>query len=260
MSTCAIFCFRRSLSEPGQWLASSSFVPHHHVHTRAGITEARNPCLTWAEASPASSTSLHLHRCLFFVQLPVPGLLESPSASKTLTGFILSLKCSYATPTPASSITSSGWFPSPSDPGVDSVGTQSRSTPALPLPSLGDLHFPRLTPRTLLQRITIKLLELLCPLRASMPGVDIIIGACESPAPLLGNTNPSHNWLLSSWRDWTQPYSPRLRWPGGIGHSHIPRNFDGPGGGSLTLSALLPSSFLISSETSPLTNHSLHNQ
>lgn len=85
---------------------------------------------------------------------------------------------------------------------------------ALPLPSLGDLHFPRPTPRTLLQRITIKLLELLCPLRASMPGVDIIIGAQKAQPLSSATQTPATTDSLSSWRDWTQPYSPRLRWPG----------------------------------------------
>ena len=188
MSTCAVFCFHWSLSEPSQWLVSSDSAPHHHAHTRAGITEARTLCLTWAEASHALSTTLHLHRCLFFIQLPVPGLLKSPSASRTLTGLISASNA--LTLPPASSIALSGWFPSPSEPGVDAVDIQNRSIPALSLPSLGALHLPRLTPRTLLQRMTIKPLELLCPLRASMPGADITIGACESPAPLLRQHKP----------------------------------------------------------------------
>ena len=79
------------------------------------------------------------------------------------------------------------------------------------LPSLGELFFPRLTPGTLLQRITIELLEHFVPQEPVCLGTDIPMDLCESPAPLLGQHKLQPQLTLRSpWRDRAQPSSGRL--------------------------------------------------
>lgn len=79
------------------------------------------------------------------------------------------------------------------------------------LPSLDELFYPWLTPGTLLQRITIELLEHFVPQEPVCLGIDIPMDLCESPAPLLGQHKLQPQLTLQSpWQDRAQPSSGRL--------------------------------------------------